>query len=244
MTAAPERRPDPTRSATVLVVADGDLDAAVLRVAADRADRVVAADGAAARVLAAGRRPDLVVGDGDSLLPADRDRLLALGVAFRDVAPEKDESDTELCLLAALEAGATSVSIVGALGGPRPEHTVANLLLLADPRFDGLELAIVTRRSRLTRVGSGDRGGRLRIDGRPGDFVSLFALGGTVESVTTDGLRFPLRGERLTTGPARGLSNELTGEHATVTCERGRLLVVHTTEADDQPADPQSDGGA
>ena len=46
--------------------------------------------------------------------------------------------------------------------------------------------------------------------------------------MTTRDLRFPLRGESLTPGPARGLSNELLSTTASVTTASGRLLVIHT----------------
>ena len=62
--------------------------------------------------------------------------------------------------------------------------------------------------------------------GRPGDLCSLLAVGGEAVGVTTDGLRFPLRGEALRPGSTRGVSNELTGSVATVTVEGGTLLAL------------------
>ena len=223
----------------VLVVAAGDVDTSVLAecAAADERPRLIAADGGAARALAAGLVPDLVVGDFDSLAAADRARLVGLGVELRPAAPDKDESDMELCLLSALEDGATRVTIVGAMGLVRPEHYVANILLLADPRLDGVEVVIAGRGSRLWRIGSTDGSAETRIEGQPGDFVSLFPLDSTVIGVTTEGLRFPLTDERLLLGPSRGLSNELITDRARVITRRGRLLVIHTRRpsADAEP---------
>ena len=51
---------------------------------------------------------------------------------------------------------------------------------------------------------------------------------GEIRRVTTAGLEFPLRDEALTQGPARGLSNVMAGDSATVSVRTGRLLVVHT----------------
>ena len=150
MTAAADGQSRSTWTGHVLVVADGDLEPGLLHAAAAGADRLIAADGAAGGMLAAGARPDLVVGDGDSLDQTDRDRLVGLGVDFQDADHEKDESDTELCLLAALESGARSITIIGALGGARPEHAVANLLLLADPRLDGIPVELLADRDQIT----------------------------------------------------------------------------------------------
>lgn len=230
-----------TNHAHVLVVADGDVDGGELAMLAglaapDRTDRplVVAADGGAAKCLAAGVQPDVVVGDFDSLAATERARLEGLGVELREADRDKDESDTELCLLTALEAGAEHITILGALGILRPEHSIANVLLLADPRLDAVDVSLAGRGSRITRIGTAEGPGEVAIIGAAGDFVSLFALGAAVEGVSSEGLRFPLHGEVLSLGPSRGLSNELLASRAWVRSRRGCLLVVHTASAHPQ----------
>jgi thiamine pyrophosphokinase len=227
--------------AQALVVADGDVDRSLLDTLAGAADTLlIAADGGARRVLEAGLVPDVVVGDFDSLPPAERHRLEASGVELRVAAPDKDESDMELCLLAAIASGTRRIVVLGALGLVRPEHSVANLLLLADPRLDGLEVTLAGRGSRIFRAGMAAGPGAVEIAGEPGDLVSLFPLGDAVEGVSTHGLRFALADETLLLGPSRGLSNELLGPTAQVSSRRGRLLVIHT---DRSMADAPPTGG-
>ena len=219
--------------AQVLIVADGDIDVPLLVefAASSRRPLVIAADGGAARAERAGVVPDIVIGDFDSLAPADRAHLERLGVELRGARSDKDESDMELCLLAALETGTKHITIVGALGLVRPEHGLANLLLLADPRTDDVEVIIAGRGSRISRCGTADGPGSLDLAGEPGDFVSLFPLADAVGGVTTTGLRFPLTDETLSLGPSRGLSNELLERHARLTTRHGRLLVIHTSRS-------------
>lgn len=231
-----------------LIVAAGVVDeAALVRLAAAPPDRprptLIAADGGAARCLAAGLRPDVVVGDLDSLAESDQARLRAQDVPLRRASRDKDESDLELCLLLARDLGMTHVTVVGAFGLIRPEHTLANLLLLADPRFDDLGLLIAGHGSRTWRIGSADGPGEAHIEGQAGDHLSLLPLDPCVEGVRTVGLRFPLLEEDLSLGPARGLSNELLGDRAQVTTRRGRLVVVHTDrEAEEAvPDQPRED---
>ncbi|MBA3626732.1 MAG: thiamine diphosphokinase, partial [Chloroflexi bacterium] len=130
----------------VVIVADGDVEPMALRRTAaaegDERPMVLAADGGALKAEAAGLRVDLVLGDGDSLDEADRGRLRAAGSEVRLVAPEKDLSDTELCLREAVAMGATAVHIHGALGGTRPEHSLANVALLALPELAGLDVRV------------------------------------------------------------------------------------------------------
>ena len=210
-----------------LIVADGDTPdrAAVDRLMATGADLVVAADGGALKAQALGLRLDVVVGDFDSLPAAAADDLRAAGVPVVVHPSAKDESDTELAVREALARGATTLTVIGAFGGARLEHTIANLLLLAMPELVGRDVRLADGASVVRLL---EPGGPLAIHGRRGDFVSLLPLAPRVDGVTTAGLEFPLRDEALTQGPARGLSNVMTGDSATVSVRTGRLLVVHT----------------
>jgi thiamine pyrophosphokinase len=193
---------------------------------------VIAADGGAERAASLGLRPDLVVGDMDSLAPEALRRLESVGTAIERVPAEKDESDLELAIRAALARGATTIVILGALGGPRIEHELANIALLGlAGRSAGI--AIVDERCSIQLLDAGDpsAGGEAAaayVHGEPGDYVSLQPWGGDAGGVTTQGLRYPLQDEPLLQGPSRGLSNELAGREGHVSCRRGRVLVIHT----------------
>ncbi len=212
----------------VLIVADGDVPtrADVERLLGpDGADLVIGVDGGALKASALGFRVDVVVGDADSLTPDDVERFRAAGADVVIHPTTKDESDTELAIREALSRGATSMLIVGAFGGARLEHTIANLLLLAQPELAGHDVRLADGASEARLVHGG---ATLTIDGQPGDFVSLLPLAPVVGGVTTAGLEYPLVAEALTQGPARGLSNVMTGRTATVSARSGRLLVVRT----------------
>ena len=69
------------------------------------------------------------------------------------------------------------------------------------------------------------RGAR-SFDGAPGELVTLLALHGPAEGVTTEGLTYPLRGETLAAGSSRGVSNVFAAGTARVSVERGVLLAI------------------
>lgn len=198
---------------------------------ADGVELVVAADGGAAGADRLGLAPDLVVGDMDSIGPDRLARLRGAGVAI-DVSPaDKDESDTELAILAALARGADELTIVGALGGPRFDHTLANIGLLALEAVGDRPVELVDATARVTLVRAPDVDGRpvrRPLPGRIGAIVSLLPLGHDVMGVTTHGLRFALRDEALLVGPARGLSNVREASSSAITVGRGLLLVVES----------------
>jgi thiamine pyrophosphokinase len=221
-----------THQKTALIVADGDVRAdQPAPPAGDAHDGppalVVAADGGARKAQLLGLLPDVVVGDMDSLAPATLAELERSGVKILRHPADKEASDTELAVHEALRRGATKLVILGALGGPRFEHTLANVLLLTLPELAGCDVSLVDGPVTVRVVGSTGPD-QVEIAGRPGDLVSLLPLTELVEGVTTSGLAYALDGETLHQGPARGLSNVLTEPRAGISTGSGRLAIVHT----------------
>jgi thiamine pyrophosphokinase len=220
----------------VIVLADGavgsrvDLDAAWPGWLSTDAV-VVAADGGARHASGLGLGIDRWVGDGDSLGEAGIADLVAAGVPVDRSPFDKDESDTELAIVAALEQRPSAITILGALGGPRVDHALANLTLLAMPALAGVDVRIVAvdARVRLLQAPTPD-GSAVRVDleGRTGDLVTLLPIGGDAVGVSASGLAFPLDEETLRDGLTRGLSNRRTSSTSTVALRSGRLLVVET----------------
>lgn len=207
-----------------VIVAGGDPDPSDASWLAD-AGLLVAADSGACWLDELGVTPDLLVGDLDSIGEPLLQRMAAAGVPIERHAPDKDESDAELALTRAVESGAETILILGALSGKRLDHELANLLLLADPAFAGRDLRIVRG---TTTVRALHGGASLELTGRSGDVVTLLPVRGDAQGVTTDGLRYPLTDEALRFGRSRGLSNVVERAGASVWLKSGTLLVVET----------------
>ena len=187
-------------------------------------DLIIAADGGTRHALSLGVVPHVVIGDLDSISPDELAVVEAAGSQVVRHSPRKDETDLELALLHAARRGATEIVVLAALGG-RLDQTIANLLLLALPELRGLDVRVVEGPQTAFLIHGGHDG--TRIEGRPGDTVSLIPLGGDAAGVTTHGLAYPLNDETLHFGPARGVSNIFEGETATVTLCKGLLWVFH-----------------
>ena len=191
--------------------------------AINSADMFIAADNGAATALQYGCTPRIVVGDFDSLDEFLLEDFGKRGSEIRRAAVEKDETDTELAVQVAIDEGATRITLVGALGGARFDHTMANILLLAG--FEGVPITLVDGPSLCWLV----RGpGSSTIDGQVGGLVSLLPLTSDASGVRTKGLYYALKGETLSFGKPRGVSNVLIEEHAEVSVEGGVLLVIYT----------------
>jgi len=227
-------RPSAGAAEHVLVLADGDPPTrAELDVTwpgwDDDATYVVAADGGANLAASLGLAIDEWVGDGDSLGAEGLAQLRAAQVRIELASADKEESDTELGLVAATWVpGVRRITILGAFGGPRIDHEIANLYLLEHPAAEHVEVTLLGPRARIRLLSGSSPDGdaaELELRGRVGDTISLIPLDDVV-GVTTSGLRYPLADEDLPVGPARGLSNVRDAADATVTHRAGRLLVV------------------
>lgn len=206
-----------------LLFANGPLPApAALRRHLRPGDLILCADGGAGHALALGLRPDLVVGDLDSLDPSHRQHLQQLGCRIEQHPTDKDATDLELALLAAQRLGIDDIVLLAALGG-RLDQELANLLLLAHPQFANLRLSLLAGEQTAWIVRD-----QITISGQPGDTVSALPLSPQVEGLTYHhGLRWPLHDFTLPFGSTRGVSNELTGPSAHISLRRGVLLVIH-----------------
>jgi thiamine pyrophosphokinase len=207
-----------------VVVAHGDVDPRD-RAHLAGADLIVAADGGTLALEQWDVVPHAIVGDLDSLGIERALEYGQRGVRVVPFSPEKDESDLELAIDFATEAKADELVLLGILGGERFDHELANALLLAADEYRGVRMRAIRGDVTVRALHGGER---LDLAGVPGDLVTLLAVRGDAEGVRTHRLRYPLAGETLSFGAARGLSNLVVSAGASVTCERGVLLVIET----------------
>lgn len=209
-----------------LIFANGDTaDGVMVRrsIAAAHNPLVVAADGGA-RVARFYDLPlHVVIGDMDSLSPTEQAALEADGVQFRRFPMEKDETDLELALYDVAARGIQWIRIIGGIGD-RFDQTLANIYLMGLPELRGADVRMVAGKQAIRLMYPG----RHQIDGAAGDTLSLIPIGGDVQGVRTEHLKYPLKDETLRFGPARGISNLMLTEQAFITLETGVLLLVHT----------------
>jgi thiamine pyrophosphokinase len=184
-------------------------------------DTLIAADGGSRHLAQLGRLPALLIGDLDSTPEAEVERLSRAGVRVERYPVAKNETDLELAILAAIEAGYHQVVIVGALGG-RLDQTLGNIALLGDPRFAGADIRLDDGREEVWLVRQ-----ETTISGRAGDTVSLLPVGGEAHVVVTEGLEYPLKDETLYPYRTRGISNVLVGNEALVSVREGEMVCVH-----------------
>ena len=184
---------------------------------------IVCADGGAYNALKFGYSPQILIGDLDSLPPKKVAEFEQAGVTILRSPAEKDETDLELALYWCAEQGADTIYIVGGLGG-RFDQTLANIYLLSLPQLDDIHVEVIEAEQSIRLLKSGEH----HIHGHAGDTISLLPIGDRVQGIITTALKYPLNDESLILGPARGVSNVMNSDTATIRIRQGMLAMIHT----------------
>ena len=185
-------------------------------------DLVVAADAAGEMLLAAGVRPDLVVGDFDSSAPGAADRLRSAGITVESHPERKDATDLDLAALAARARGATALTLTAAFA-QRVDHTLAafgTLLRCADLGAEAVEPDM--------HAWIADSAFRpsVELTVTEGTTVSLLAIAGRAEHVTLTGFEYPLTDATLDPLSGLGVSNVVLSAAPRVDVASGTVLVI------------------
>lgn len=178
-------------------------------------DLIVAADGGARHAAALGLKVDRWVGDFDS---AAGNEL----TAPREVHPTaKDQTDGELAVQMALDAGCTRLVFIGTFGG-RFDHTAALLLGAVRLAEQGLDVWLTSGDEHARPLAAGQS---LRLHPPAGSTLSVVAVS-ELRGLSLNGVRWPLTGADVPLGSGWTLSNEVTAGEVTAKLQRGRALVT------------------
>ncbi len=198
------------------IIAAGDIDSAE-NFKANDVDLVICADGGYKNAALLGKAPDIVIGDFDSLgyVPEKENTIVA--------PKEKDFTDTHLAVELGFEKGYSTFVIFGALGGSRPEHSIANLQLLNHICKKGAKATLVHKGKLFTAF----KNSTVRFSENRKGFISVFSLCDESRGVTIKNLKYEVDDFTLTNDVTKGISNEFTGKESTVSVKDGNLLLVY-----------------
>ena len=183
----------------------------------DENDFVICADNSFPLAMAENIHIDLIIGDFDT----GEKRIFPDGVQVMHYPVEKDDADTMLCVKEAAKRGFDTITVVGGLSG-RLDHTFANVQMLAYGKEHGLSINVTDGENEIFLLDAG----KTRIEKRSGFSLSVFSYGEEAENITLSGVKYPLRGGRLTNLFPLGLSNEITEDFAEISFQSGRILII------------------
>jgi len=182
----------------------------------NKGDTVICADCGLNHALRIGINPDVIIGDFDSY----SDSISRQSKIIR-CSPEKDDTDTLMCVKYAVAHGADRIDIYGGLSG-RLDHTFANIQTLkycAERNIpavinDGFNRVLV-QHSCICEYPADDQ-----------CYFSVFALSDMVFLSSMSGVKYPLENYRLISGFPIGVSNEIISDKAVLDISDGYALII------------------
>lgn len=185
-------------------------------------DFIIACDAGYRNCAPLGRKPNIIVGDFDTAPcpQQDDDDIVVLPHV-------KDDTDTEYAAKLAAEKGFDEVLLLGALGGSRLEHTVANFCTGLGLERRGVRTTLQNERTRITYVMPGET---RRYPKEAFFYLSVFPMEGRAEGVCERGSFYELTDAQLTAGYPLGVSNEYAegSDCITISTRTGALVVLET----------------
>ncbi len=164
-----------------------------------RGSRVIAADSGMAHAEALGLAPELWVGDFDSSPP---ELLEKYPKVEKKVYPsDKDQTDGELAVEAALAMGASELWLLGALGG-RSDHGLSHLLLSIKLTGQGVKVVLSGGKEEARPLVGGGRAAGLEA----GTLFSIVPLS-DLAGLTIRGAHWELKDATIPLGSSHTLSN-------------------------------------
>lgn len=209
-----------------VVLAAGTPPDGSLLAGAEDAELIVAADGGVRVARMFGLPLDAVVGDLDSASEGDLAWARAEAAEIERFSPDKDQTDLEIALDRADQAGVERIVVVG-IQGNRLDHEFGNWATVCSPRTARVE--VHTERGTAI-VLNGMTHPQCEIEGAVGDLVSLVPRFGSVDGVTTTGLRWNLDDDSLSPVATRGISNEFVEASASISLRDGIMLVIQPAQ--------------
>lgn len=220
----------------ILIVTGGkiDIDFALDFLRGKKFDEIIAVDGALAFFEQVGEKlgncgkPTHIVGDFDTISTEILEKYRAdSNICCHSFNPEKDYTDTDIAVRLALKLmkGGGYITMLGATGGTRADHMLANLQLLMLPLRARIGCEIVDQYNRIRMIE-----GSIDIKAPYGKYVSLIPVTEVLEGVDIVGFKYPLKNKTVYLGESLCVSNELTAAQGTISIRKGTALLIEAKD--------------
>ena len=185
------------------------------------ADYVIACDRGLEYADRYGIKPDVIVGDFDSVSTEILAGIDDRGARILRYPKEKDDTDTLIAIKLALSEGFGDLVIVCALGG-RTDHTYANFQAAHYAAREGAFVRICASNEDIFVFCDSEA----VIPRRDNASLSVFSLDNRSEAVCIRGTKYELEDAILDNTFPIGVSNEFREEQAAISVRKGSLMVI------------------
>lgn len=182
---------------------------------------IIGIDGGANHLYNMELTPSYVVGDLDSIEDNVLEYFTERGSEFYKYTSKKNETDSELGIMLAIEKENMCIDFYAALGG-RIDHELANIGLLYYCLQKGLYPRIITENEDIYILENDE----ITIEGSPGDLLSVIPFKGDAKGVSLRGLEYPLDEFDIEYSSPRGISNVMIDDICEINVNDGCILII------------------
>jgi thiamine pyrophosphokinase len=189
-------------------------------------DVYVGADSGALFLLQQGIKPDIAIGDFDSVDEAELAFIQLHSKQLLSCDPVmKDLTDTDMAFSWALDQNPQEIIMFGALG-TRFDHALANIHLLIKALNKPTVCTIIDSHNRIRLINQSvtiERTYRF-------SHVSLLPFTAQVTGISLHGFQYPLHEATLAIGQSLGISNRIVEPFGHIQIRQGNLLVIESKD--------------
>ena len=179
-------------------------------------DIIICADKGLLHAQRLGIKPDFVLGDFDSY-HGDLS-----GLQVKRFNSDKDYTDTHLAIEEGIQMGCHSFALLGALGGARYDHMIANIQDAFGFADKGYDISLLDQTNRIYCVVNRE----VIIERIPSYHLSVLSFSDRSTGVTLRGVKYPLTDVELSSTFPLGVSNEIVEDFALIRVKNGKLLII------------------
>ena len=192
-----------------------------------KVNRWIGVDRGAYYLIEHGIIPDVIVGDFDSVSEEEYASISEVVPHVELFQAEKDDTDTDLALMRALDFEPSEVLLTGATGGRLDHHEAAlRSLYRMQMTYPHIQFKIIDPHNELQFL----LPGRHQLTKTSHSYLSFFAYGESVYDVTLRGVKYETTDEKIDLATSRFTSNEIISDNAYITFSRGICLMIRSMD--------------
>lgn len=190
-------------------------------------DYLIGVDRGASTLLEKGFIPNEIIGDFDSVTEEEFIHLTKVIPTYKRVSSLKDETDTDLAIMRAVQLAPLEVFVTCVTGG-RLDHQEAAFRSVQrfQLEYPAISFRIINKQNVIQYLLPGTH--NLSSDGFK--YVSFFALSETIHEVTLKGVKYETNKVRMEQTSTLFTSNEIIEEKASISFSNGICLMIKSKD--------------
>lgn len=204
-----------------LIISNGEIsDLNLLKSVAMNVDFIICADGGTNHITKINVKPDLVIGDLDSISDDSLELIKREKIKIQRYNTHKDATDTELAIEYLIEKGFDEIIFMGVTGS-RIDHTLANILILDKLLKKGFNGVIIDKKNKVYITDN-----EMYVSREEGTFISVIPITYNGAIVTLKGFEYETDKVEFEFSSTLGVSNRVVEKSGYIKVENGTCLVI------------------